>query len=150
MIFSALDILRLKGLHPKLRAAVETIMDEMVQADHPMMMVEGVRTQKRQIELYQVGRRGVKGERTLTDRNGTTHPSEHQVRADGLGYAADLCFLVGGKAKWSVIDPLTKKETLPWALYGEKAKQRGLIWGGDWKRYDAPHVELPFPVKAEQ
>lgn len=126
---------RLLGTAPALQEKVERVLEAMKALGFPMMVVEGLRTQERQQELWAQGR--TKPGPIVTYRDGVTKRSEHQAKGDGLGYAVDCCFLVDGKPSWDL--------RLPWKVYGEAAKALGLVWGGDWTSLvDLPHIELPY------
>jgi len=51
------------------------------------------------------------------------------------GLAIDLCPLVGGKAAWDRIDLFKRM--------GSIGKSLGLVWGGDWRKKDWGHFEIP-------
>ena len=123
----------LEGVHPKLVEKVERMLKGMEAWGHPMLIVEGVRTAKRQAELYAQGR--TKPGKIVTQLDGVTKKSNHQVKEDGFGYAVDLCFVVDGQPSWD--------DAHPWKVMGAMAQHLGLIWGGAWVRFvDRPHVEL--------
>jgi hypothetical protein len=127
------DLRRLKGVHPTLAAAIVAILKDMQAAGQQMFVVMGVRTQAEQEALYAKGRT-IPGA-IVTNKDGIAHPSNHQPKADGLGYAVDCAFL-GTRDPWSL--------DLPWQLYGEKVEAAGLTWGGRWTHpHDSPHAELP-------
>lgn len=100
---------------------------------HPMYkpaIVEGFRTTRRQQELYAQGR--TKPGKIVTQRNGTTNPSNHQS-----SLACDIAFLRSGNFRWDVPNDL-------WDYLGHCARAAGLTWGGDWKSpVDKPHIEWP-------
>lgn len=126
------DQARLVGVHPALVEAIGEVLAEMAAWGHPMCIVEGVRTKERQQELYAQGRTAPGP--IVTNADGIYKKSEHQPRADGLGYAVDCAFLDG--------NPFAA--THPWERYGRSVEQRGLIWGGRFKQlFDQPHAELP-------
>jgi peptidoglycan L-alanyl-D-glutamate endopeptidase CwlK len=109
-----------KALIEKVGATI----NEMELLGKPMFVIEGYRTQSRQQVLYA-------SHRTLpgpwkTDCDGVKKKSNHQ-----LGLAADCGFRNG--------DPYLGD----WVTFGKVAKSHGLVWGGDWEKYDACHVELP-------
>jgi peptidoglycan L-alanyl-D-glutamate endopeptidase CwlK len=125
---------KLNGVHPMLAARVVKILDVMRSAGFPMMVTEGVRTSARQRELYAQGRTAPGA--IVTQCDGVTTVSNHQIRADGYGRAVDLAFVVNGGPSWD--------DKHPWRLYGELAAALGLAWGGKWITHpDRPHIELP-------
>lgn len=112
---------RLRGLHPDLKRVVERAIG-MTPID--FRVLEGLRSQKRQLELMRAGATTTLNSRHLT------------------GHAVDLGALVGGRVAWD------------WPLYHQiaeavKAAARAegvpIEWGGDWKRFkDGPHFQLPW------
>jgi peptidoglycan L-alanyl-D-glutamate endopeptidase CwlK len=110
----------LKGVHPHLIRVVNRAIS-ITKVD--FRVIEGVRTPKRQQELFDAG-----ASKTLNSRHLT-------------GHAVDLAAMVGGKVRWD------------WPLYHELAdyvmeaaalEGVEVVWGGDWKSFpDGPHWELP-------
>jgi peptidoglycan L-alanyl-D-glutamate endopeptidase CwlK len=129
------DTAKLVGCHPQLIAAVGKVLDAMAALGHQMLVTDGVRTLAQQQALYAQGR--TTPGPIVTEDDGVTHPSRHQLRpSDELGHAADCCFLVNGAPSWDA--------RLPWQAYGACAQALGLTWGGAWVSLkDLPHVELP-------
>lgn len=98
----------------------------------PMIMVQGVRTREQQQALYAKGR--TTPGPIVTNADGVTHLSNHQVKEDGFGHAIDCAFLIDTKPSWDI--------HLPWHAYGACGKALGLKWGGDWQSlHDLPHLE---------
>lgn len=114
----------LTGVHPDLvrviraaHAATEGRTDRL-----SFVVIEGLRTKKRQAELVAAG-----ASRTMDGRHIT-------------GHAVDIMATVAGKGRWD------------WPLYatlGELVKAEAarlgvpITWGGDWPRLrDGPHFEL--------
>lgn len=132
---------RLDGVHPDLVARVQLILDGMKLLGFPMMVTDGVRTLKRQQELYAQGR--TQPGKIVTNADGVTRKSNHQAKADGYGYAVDCCFLVDIDGDGD-LDP-TWDKARPWERYGALAQALGLVWGGAWTGFvDKPHIELPL------
>ena len=124
---------KLDGVHPELEDKILNVLSAMEALGFPMFVFEGIRSQKRQEELYAQGRS--KPGNIVTHINGVTKKSNHQAKEDGFGYAVDCVFVENGKPSWSL--------NSPWKLYGECVKSQGLKWGGDFKRLvDYPHAEL--------
>lgn len=122
-------------VHPVLMRRLGLVLDGMKAAGMPMKMTDGVRTAEVQNALYQIGR--TKPGKIVTNADGYTVKSNHQIHSDGLGHAVDCCFLVNGKPTWDVDDKW-------WSAYGALAQAVGLKWGikiSSW--IDRPHVELP-------
>jgi len=83
------------------------------------------------------------GYRSVEEQNklyakGRTSPGSIVTKARGgyswhnFGLAADYAFVIDGKVTWNG----------PRDLFGKIARQCGLEWGGDWKKFkDRPHVQ---------
>jgi len=120
----------LAGVHPKLIKGVQQILEALRTLGYPMKILEGVRTDERQAELYAKGRTAPGP--IVTNCDGVTHRSRHQTQVDGMGHAVDCCF--EGDAPFEG----------PWAVYGAAAEALGYLWGGRFtKLVDRPHIELP-------
>ena len=132
------SIQKLIGVHPDL-VAVVTLASGL--SEQPFMVLEGVRTPERQLQLYAQGR--------TTPGNVVTWTkvSNHFVNAKtGKGHAVDL---VPFPVDWNT---LPKFDAIAKAMF-EAAKQLNikLRWGADWnsngtprerKETDSPHFEL--------
>ncbi len=93
------------------------------------------RSQDEQKRLYQLGRRGIPGERTVTQIDGVTKKSRHMVYPSE---AVDVCVDSDpGPGKHAVWDHPSYEPL------GPLAAEFGLIWGGNWHMDDFPHLELP-------
>lgn len=92
-----------------------------------LLVTQGFRSIEQQNRLYEIGRRGIPGERKVTNARGGQ--SNHN-----RGAAVDFAFVVNGEISWDA------------RLYrhiGRWAAKVGLKWGGNWKSFkDLPHVEL--------
>ncbi|MCA0394764.1 MAG: M15 family metallopeptidase [Proteobacteria bacterium] len=93
---------------------------------YEMVLVEGYRSPERQDRLAARG--------------------QHVTRASGgrswhqYGLAADSAFMRDGALVISERDPWAMRG---YQLYGEAARQAGMVWGGDWRSIqDLMHVEL--------
>ena len=97
------------------------------------------RSKDKQNELYQIGRRGLPDEKKVTNLDGYTKRSRHNVYpAEAIDVSVDS-------------DPGTGKH-LSWNpklyyLLGDLCTTHGLIWGGTFSSFgpdgDYPHIELP-------
>ncbi len=106
---------------------VYTVMKE--QHGYEMVLVEGYRSPERQNQL------AARGQHVTRARAGR---SWHQY-----GLAADSAFMRDGKLVISERDPWAMRG---YQLYGQVAKEAGLVWGGDWTSIkDLMHVELRRP-----
>lgn len=98
------------------------------------------RSAARQQELYQIGRRGVAGERTVTQIDGVTKRSRHMLYpAEAVDVCVDSDPGPGKHAVW---------DRAAYELLGALAAAHGLTWGGNWRIDDYPHLELPAEDRA--
>lgn len=133
-------------------AEVELVRPMTATADRKWDQLDAEFTQ-RLLAVYQVMRDQhgyemvlVEGYRSAARQNQLAARGQHVTRATGgrswhqYGLAADSAFMRDGK--------LVITERDPWAmrgyqLYGQVAREAGLVWGGDWKSIkDLMHVEL--------
>lgn len=123
----------LKGVHPDLVKVVEKAIGLTTQ---DFTVIEGVRTTKRQQELYAQGRTAPGN--IVTNADGVKKKSNHQAKADGYGHAVDI---VPYPVDW---DSISKFDNIAVAMK-LAACELGvdIVWGGDWKNFkDYPHFEL--------
>lgn len=128
----------LQGVHPNL----QKIMKEAIKnSPVDFTITEGLRTAKRQQELYEQGRTkpGIK----VTNLNGSTSKSNHQAKYDGFGHAVDLYPFFEGQVQVNHKDTIKNLKLIAVHIKAV-AKCLGLkiTWGGDWKMGDFPHFEL--------
>ena len=109
------------------------VLEAMAALGYPMRVTHGLRTVGEQQELFAQGR--TKPGKRVTNCDGITKKSRHQLARDGFGHAVDCCF------KGS--NPLGDNQ--PWGAYGACGEALGLTWGGRFKNlpFDGPHLELP-------
>lgn len=114
------SLMRLEGVHPDL---VRVVKRTAASSDLDFTVLEGLRTEARQRQLFKEG-----ASKTLNSRHLT-------------GHAVDLAPMLDGKVSWD------------WPLYHRLAKivkaaaaaeNVPLQWGGDWRFKDGPHWELPW------
>jgi len=112
---------RLAGIHPDLRRVVEQAI-RITPVDFTVL--EGVRSEKRQEELFDAGASSTMNSRHLT------------------GHAVDLGAMVGPDIRWDW--PLYYK--LAEAMQKAATEQDVYIeWGGGWTEFqDGPHFQLPW------
>ena len=130
------SITKLYGVHPKL---VSLMKEAIKQSPYMFIISQGVRTAEYQNDLYQQGR--TKPGKIVTNVDGYNRKSNHQVKADGLGYAVDIAIMVDGKVDW---DDLTKYKEVGEHIC-KVAQEMGISisWGGQWKKFkDYPHFTL--------
>ncbi len=125
----------LKGVHPDL---IMVVAYALAISEQDFFVNEGVRTLQRQQELYAQGRTTAGA--IVTNVDGINKKSNHQVKADGYGFAVDV-YYCGWSNKDSNSDPRWEK------LF--KAIKTASInlgipvtMGAYWKMGDLPHCEL--------
>ncbi|GGG97243.1 M15 family metallopeptidase [Pedobacter zeae] len=130
------SVQNLIGVHPDL---VSLIKAAIVNTPFDFTVVEGVRTQARQMMLYAQGRTA-KGS-IVTFADGVKNKSNHQVKSDGFGHAVDLYPFIKGKVDFN--DSVKLKSIADHIKKVAKELNIGITWGGDWKKpYDPPHFQL--------
>jgi len=134
--FSQRSLDTLKGIHPSL---VKVLTEAIKNTPIDFTLTNGVRTTKEQQELYAKGRT-TKGP-IVTKADGIKNKSNHQVKADGYGYAVDLYPFVNGS-----LDLNDKGDNLKviaaHILATAKCLGIKVEWGGLWQFVDKPHFEL--------
>lgn len=123
----AINSMRLSNVKPELAEKCRALLTQAAAEGFTLVVTEGYRSIEEQNRLYQIGRRGIKGERKVTNARGGE--SNHNYRT-----AVDFAFVVNGEISWN--------EKL-YLNIGRWARKVGLKWGGDWRSFkDFPHVEL--------
>ena len=149
----------LKGVHPNL---VNFLTELIKISPWNFKITAGVRTAEEQNRLYQKGRTAPGAK--VTNVDGHKLKSNHQVKFNGLGYAADIGVLVKEKVNVSVMENGKKVEKIiekdvykgTWRDFHfyqdiyNTAKKAGLLekygieWGGNcWRTFkDAPNWQI--------
>ena len=130
--FSRTSEKRLMYLHQNLQ---KFFMELLKISPYDFSISQGTRTAEEQNKLYQQGR--TTPEKIVTNCDGYKVKSNHQVRADGFGYAGDIAILIDEKVTWE------EKYYKEVARVGRVLMQKyNVEWGGDWKNFkDLPHFE---------
>ena len=124
------SIRNLSGVHPDLVLVIQKAFESITSDSHITFKVtEGVRTMRRQEELY-----ALKKTKTLKTRH---VPENNKCR---MSCAVDVVAVVDGQVSWdfynytilaSYIKASAAKLCIP------------IVWGGDWKSFkDGPHFQL--------
>ena len=122
----------LKGLHPDLIKVVERAIEI---SDQDFTVIEGLRTTKRQQDLYAQGR--TKPGNIVTKADGVKNKSNHQAKSDGYGHAVDI---VPYPIDW---DSKSKFDNISVAMLKAADELNVEVeWGGNWKFTDMPHYEI--------
>lgn len=124
------------GLHERLRPVWQRFMRRCREAGLNPVLTFAFREHLQQDRLYQIGRRGIPGERTVTNARGGQ--SWHNVERDGApaSLAFDYALLdKKGKALLPDGDPA-------WIVAGEIGEALGLTWLGRDRARDLGHLQL--------
>lgn len=125
----------MNGIHPEL----VRLMDLSIRnTPVDFTITEGVRTVRRQQELYAQGR--TKPGNIVTNVDGVNKISNHQPKPDGYGHAVDLYPYVNGRVQ--VNDVANLKRIADHIKAVARLHGIRMEWGGDWKMRDYPHFEL--------
>lgn len=124
-------------LYPPFLKALSSLLDEAMSRNHHYWVVSGFRSYGEQMALWQQGRTEP-GKRVTNAKGGE---SSHN-----FGIAADLCR--DGLVDRKGLQPDYAPES--YEVLRELAPRHGLVWGGDWKFPDRPHVQMPNYVTASQ
>ena len=109
----------------------------------------GARTAQDQNALYQLGR--TRAGNKVTNADGYKNKSNHQIKADGYGYAVDIFVCgkydeQGNYIKYNTQEGYDNRKLKAVADHIKsiaKEKNIRVEWGGDWKGgWDSPHFEL--------
>jgi len=111
------------GLDPEFAKKLTNFETALAKQGIKVILTWGYRSIESQNQLYAKGR---------------TAPGSIVTNAYGgyswhnYGLAADYAFIIDGKVTWNG----------PWDKFGKTARDFGLEWGGDWKKFtDRPHVQ---------
>jgi len=130
----AITLERIKLLHPKLKAEVMEIYDEICEALKGRAIcrfTHTLRTFAEQDALFK------KVPKVTNSRGGFSYHN--------YGLAIDIVLIVDGKtASWDIKTDFDVDGKSDWMEVVEIFKQYGWEWGGNWKFYDAPHFQKAF------
>ena len=138
-VLSKRSLDNLKGVHPNLSLIIQ---EAITTSTVDFTVVEGVRTLKRQQELYSQGR--TKPGKKVTNADGINRKSNHQIKSNGYGYAVDIYPFFLGQVQINHEDTISSLKKIADHIK-ITAKRLGIFitWGGDWRNpYDPPHFEL--------
>lgn len=118
---------KLSQVKPLLADKCRQIIELAKAEKYTLLVTNGYRSNEEQDKLYRIGRRGIPGEKKVTNAKGGQ--SNHNTKD-----AIDFAFIINGEVSWD--------EKL-YQNIGRWAKVVGLKWGGNWKLFkDLPHVEI--------
>jgi len=122
---------RLEKAHPLLQ---KLFTEAAKQCPVDIEVGEVARTRQRQAQLVKAG-----ASWTMNSRHIPKVPSDPKYGTSPVSHAVDFLCYVNGQLRWD------------WPLYAkaavhikEVATKLGIdiVWGGDWKQRDGPHIEL--------
>lgn len=114
-------------LIPGAQAWARKFVQACLDAGHQIKIISGNRTYEEQDKLYEIGRRGIPGEKIVTNARGGQ--SNHN-----FGIAWDIGVFTGGQYH---------PESAEYGACGVIGRNLGLGWGGDWTSIqDRPHYEV--------
>jgi len=135
------------NVHPVARRKFQAVLSDVRGHGLPLLVWEVWRSRGRQRMYYAQGRSDERlrnagfTEQEIKAYRKAGYTADKPVitnlvtpKMHGQGKAMDCCWLVDGKPTWTV-------DREWWETYGKAAKAHGLVWGGDWKMRDLPHVE---------
>jgi len=141
------SLAKLEGVHPDL---VKVIKESIKESPVDFSIVYGVRSTAEQKRLYALGRSVVNPDgksarkplgNIVTQKNGTTNKSNHQVKSDGFGHAIDFVPYINGSINWNATNEF--KVIAAHIMATAKCLGVKLVWGGSWRTMvDLPHFEL--------
>lgn len=125
---------RLVDLHPDVEPLARRFLGLAHDEEIDVLITCTWRSGVEQAQLYAIGR--TTPGRIVT--NAKPGESLHNILLNGnpASRAFDMVPMVFGKTVW---DPGHQH----WQALGRIGKSVGLKWGGDWKKRDMPHLELP-------
>ena len=114
---------KVDALLPEVKAAANSALNACKTAGYIVAVTCTYRSPQDQMACYAIGRRGIKGEKPVT--NAKAWQSYHQFRL-----ALDIIVSLNGKPLWN---PRTKEEKAAWVAVSEIFKKHGFSWAADWK-----------------
>lgn len=132
--WSRRSIERKEGVHPYLQLVCSRVL---LSFDITVLWRGGVRSDEDQKALYAIGRTTELDRKPVTQLDGVTRKSKHQIQEDGYAHAIDIApypvdFSTNLKAKARFYQ-LNGHMQQAWASLKEKGLVTGnLRWGGDW------------------
>lgn len=124
-------------LYPPFLEALSRVLAECRQEGADFYAICGFRSAQEQAALYFQGR---------TMPGPIVTNSQPWTSAHQYGIAVDLCR--DANHDRAGLQPSWKRED--YAVLGRVCARRGLVWGGTFKFFDAPHVQLPGYVTARE
>ncbi len=121
----------LNRLQPKFAEKVKNILSTLNANGLKFTILESYRSTQRQVQLYEIGRRGIANESVVT--NAQAGQSMHEK-----GLAVDLAPIINGHISQNINLPETLQA---YQKLGKLAEEYQLVWGGNWALNDFGHIE---------
>ena len=132
-------------LHPILRERLSMLADELARRGMKALITDGLRTFEEQEKLFQIGRRGIAGERIVTKAHGGESNHNYGLAVDMYPVLTDSA----GRAR--VFTEIPDDASIEFSrafnqtqnAIGEKGEALGLFWGARFTGIvDTPHIQL--------
>lgn len=128
--FGINSLKNLEGVHPLL---IQVLKFSLIESPYDFGIVQGVRNQKYQDDLYAQGR--TKPGKIVT----WTRNSKHLIQKDGYGHAIDFAVFIDGKITW---DEKYYKSVADCILKIAKKEGINIESGAYWNKPDYGHIEI--------
>lgn len=128
--FGINSLKNLEGVHPLL---IQVLKFSLIESPYDFGIVQGVRNQKYQDDLYAQGR--TKPGKIVT----WTRNSKHLIQKDGYGHAIDFAVFIDGKITW---DEKYYKLVADCILKIAKKEGINIESGAYWSKPDYGHIEI--------
>jgi len=142
------DAVIIAMLHPVVKVMVRKTLVKAGQTGLKVGIYMGIRTFKRQAELYALGRKQVNGVWQVTNQKEVVTNALPGYSWHNHALAADIVMdgspRPGLQPSWGAFKDANGDKVNDWTQLGEIGESFGLTWGGRWKKpvpVDAPHFQ---------
>ncbi len=123
----------LEDLHPILKTLAEKFKKACFSRGVNVLIYMTYRSNEEQDQLYAQGR--TKPGKIVTNAKGGQSAHNHTINGIPASLAFDAVPLINKQCQWN--------DNWLWKQMGEAAKEVGLKWGGNWKKFvDKPHFYI--------
>src|SRR6266404_1882182 len=128
----------LQTVYPELRARVFRIyQDVFMNLGLTMRATRGLSSMEEQRQIWMKGRNE---SGAIVDPKGVVTYATPGDSLHNYGFAVDSCFR--GLDPYLALEP--DQGLKSWNEFGRIAQQHGLEWGGTFKHFDGPHIQMRF------
>lgn len=126
--FGKTSLAQIERLHPALVSVITEAL-KISPIDYGILRLGGARTADEQYDLWLQGRQTPGN--IVTQLDGHTKPSNHQIKPDGFGYAVDIVPYLSGAFSWNweYFYPMIRAVAIT-----AKKQNASIRWGGVWDR----------------